>query len=288
VGNEAERHEADPWLLESLPGRESQNVEAEADRTMRRDSFDDIAHLYDENRPGYPEALFDDLIELAALTPDGRILEIGCGPGHATLPLARRGYHILAVELGTNLATIARSKLEAWPQAEVRVGTFETVPLGDAAFDLAVSASAFHWIDPAIGLPKVARELRHGGAFALWGNGRQVAESCRGFAEAVQEVYRREVPSRAGADRPRRPHGRGRILEESSLFRNVRTREYRWQQAYDAPSYLRLLSTYSDHAVMDPSTRGRLFRGIAEVVEARYGGQIILDFVTTLSIAERA
>jgi 2-polyprenyl-3-methyl-5-hydroxy-6-metoxy-1,4-benzoquinol methylase len=63
-----------------------------------RQTFDQEAEFYDEARPGYPEALFDDVVALSAIPEEGRILEIGCGTGQATVPMARRGYHILCIE----------------------------------------------------------------------------------------------------------------------------------------------------------------------------------------------
>ena len=127
------------------------------EQTRLRATFDQAALLYDEARPGYPEALFDDVVTLSGIPPGWRILEIGCGTGQATLPLARRSYRILCIELGANLATVARHKLRAYPQVEVRTGAFEDRPVEEAAFDLALSATAFHWIDPAIAYPKTAR-----------------------------------------------------------------------------------------------------------------------------------
>src|SRR5919107_280790 len=94
-------------------------------RNRLRSTFDGAALLYDEVRPGYPEDLFDDVVALSRIPSGGRILEIGCGTGQATVPLARRGYRILCVELGENLAAVARRNLAAYPQAEVRVGPFE-------------------------------------------------------------------------------------------------------------------------------------------------------------------
>ncbi len=133
----------------------------------RRATFDQVARLYDEVRPGYPEELFDDLVSLSRIAPGGRVIEIGCGTGQATLPLARRGYRIVAVELGGWLAEIARSKLASYPNAEVVVSSFEDWPLEPEAFDLAVAATSFHWIDPSVGYPKVASALRPGGHLAL-------------------------------------------------------------------------------------------------------------------------
>jgi 16S rRNA A1518/A1519 N6-dimethyltransferase RsmA/KsgA/DIM1 with predicted DNA glycosylase/AP lyase activity len=111
---------------------------------MLRATFDKAALLHDEVRPGYPEELFDDVASLSGITAGGRILEIECGTGQATVLFARRGYRVLCVELGEDLASVARRYLEAYPQAEVYVGPFEEWRLQEAAFDLVVSATAFH------------------------------------------------------------------------------------------------------------------------------------------------
>ena len=97
-------------------------------RLQLRTSFDGDALLYDEVRPGYPEALFDDVVSLSGIPIGGRILEIGCGTGQATVPLSRRGYPILCVELGENLAAVARRNLAAYPLVEVQTGDFEKYP----------------------------------------------------------------------------------------------------------------------------------------------------------------
>ncbi|MDQ4126690.1 MAG: class I SAM-dependent methyltransferase, partial [Actinomycetota bacterium] len=137
-------------------------------RLELRTSFDGAAMLYDEVRPGYPEALFDDVVSLSGIPSGGRILEIGCGTGQATVPLARRGYPIMCVELGENLAAVARRNLAAYPRVEVQTGDFEEWPLEAGTFDLAVSATAFHWLDPTVAYRKVARALKTGGAIALF------------------------------------------------------------------------------------------------------------------------
>src|ERR671910_1832171 len=113
------------------------------DRDLLRTTFDGAALLYDEVRPGYPEALFDDVEDLSGIPPGGSVLEVGCGTGQATVPLARRGYRILSVELGENLAAVARRNLADYPLVEVRTGDFEHYALQEGAFDLAVSATAY-------------------------------------------------------------------------------------------------------------------------------------------------
>src|SRR3954468_12024269 len=104
----------------------------------RRLTFDRVAELYDRVRPTYPPELIDDV---AALGP--RVLEIGPGTGQATRALVERGLEVTAVELGTNLAAIARRNV---PQAHVVNAEFETWEPERADFDAVVSFTAFHWI----------------------------------------------------------------------------------------------------------------------------------------------
>ncbi len=74
------------------------------ERERLSQTFDRAAESYDRIRPDYPEALFDDLTALAGLRPGDHLLEVGCGTGQATLPLARRGFRVTCVELGAGLA----------------------------------------------------------------------------------------------------------------------------------------------------------------------------------------
>jgi SAM-dependent methyltransferase len=120
------------------------------DRT-RRITFEEVAEIYDEVRPSYPEELIEDVLTLSGIPADGRILEIGCGPGNATLPFARRGYSILGIELGERLAALATNNCRAYPGVAIRNVAFEDWELEEKAFDLAIAADALHWIPPEVG-----------------------------------------------------------------------------------------------------------------------------------------
>jgi SAM-dependent methyltransferase len=246
------------------------------ERNRLRATFDRVAPLYDRARPCYPEALFDDVVSLSGVPPGGRILEIGCGTGQATVPLARRGYRILCVELGENLAAAARRKLAVYPQVEVRTGAFENWPIEEGAFDLAVSAEAFHWLDQAIAYRKIALALRPGGAIALFWNRHVQSDESEGFFEAAHEIYKREAPELVEEEelnlpRPDEVSGRSAEIDETGLFGEV--------------TVIRLLSTYSGHINLDSTARERLFRGIAELIDAEFGGRIIKGYLSVLYVA---
>jgi SAM-dependent methyltransferase len=258
----------------------------------RRETFDEVAELYDEVRPAYPAAMFEDIVSLSGIPDGGRILEVGCGTGKATLPFAVRGYPMTCVELGEALAAFARRKLANHPNVEVVTSSFEDWPIENAVFDLALFAQSFHWIDPALGPDKLARALRIGGAVALAWNVQVTSNESRDFFEVVQEVYREVAPELTENQGPLpndvdvSPHDG--TLAASGRFGIGVTRRYPWSTSYDALGYTKLLSTYSDHRQLPTTVRERLLERIATLIETRFGGWIPKAYVTVLYLAHRA
>ena len=70
------------------------------------------------------------LVETLGITPDMRVLDLGCGDGTTALPAAKRGAAVLGVDIAANLVTAGNSRAAAAGLANLR---FEQ---GDAA-DLA-------------------------------------------------------------------------------------------------------------------------------------------------------
>lgn len=250
----------------------------------RRTLFNSVATLYDAVRPGYPEALFEDVLALSGIPAEGRILEIGCGPGKATLPFARRGYSLLCLELGEELATLARENCRPYPRVEIQTTTFEAWETQERAFDLVISAQAFHWIPPEVGYLKVQQVLKPSGTMALFWN--QRPDSDTEFFEALAELYRAKVPHLIQEERGWEAWAK-RVeaeINETDLFSPVQVRTYPWQQLYTIDQYLNLLNTYSDHLNLTAEVRQDLFAAIRELIEA-YGGIVTRPYVTVLFLA---
>jgi trans-aconitate methyltransferase len=129
-------------------------------RERLRTTFEEVADLYEQARPTYPPEVFDDLAALARLPSAARIVEVGCGTGQATLPLAERGYEITCVELGEQLASVARRKLAHLANVEVINANFETWRPTRTGCDAAVAFTSFHWIAPETRYAKTASILR--------------------------------------------------------------------------------------------------------------------------------
>lgn len=262
---------------------------AHSDSDRLRATFDAAAELYDRTRPGYPPAVFDDLMAVSGLTSGGRVLEIGCGTGQATRPLAERGCTVVAVELGSELAAIARRNLAPFPAVEVLVAAFEDWPLPSAPFNAVVVATAWHWLDPAVRVHKAADALRSGGALATIAT-HHVAGGTVGFFEEVQSCYERWVPSTPSDLRLPEAAAVASDAEEldrSGRFGPVVFRRYQWEQAYATATYLDLLRTYSGHRALDPVTRAHLLDCIARLIDSHYDGHIVKRYLTELRVAHR-
>ncbi|MFL5807851.1 MAG: class I SAM-dependent methyltransferase [Roseiflexaceae bacterium] len=257
-------------------------------RTLRT-VFDQAVDDYDAIRPGYPSALIDDIITIAALPANGSILEIGCGTGQATIPFAQRGYQMTCLDIGPALAARAAFNCRSYPNVSIQVAAFEDWPAQLQSFDLVMSATAFHWIPPEIGYPKAAQMLKNSGALAIFSNEHPTPYT--DFFADVQQVYQRVVPEwrapQTGPTIEERIAATAATLNETLLFEPAIVRTYSWSQAYTAEEHIRLLNTYSDHRALATERQTQLFQGIADLIETAYGGTIIKQYLAVLYLAKK-
>src|SRR5262249_40036031 len=181
-------------------------------------------------------------------------IEIGCGTGQATLPLARRGYAITCVELGEQLADVARRKLAGFPDVQVINANFETWQPERTGFDAVAAFTAYHWIAPDLRYEKTAELLRERGKLAVVSAEHVLPPAGDPFfreAQGASEAVAPDDPStNADAAGPPHPDEVPDLSEEiaaSGRFRNVAGTRYLWDVIYDADDYVALLNTYSGH-----------------------------------------
>ena len=179
-------------------------------REQRRVLFDHVAGRYDATRQGYPAEFADTVIANAAIGPGADVLEIGCGTGQFTRQLAGRGFNLTAIDIGPAMVRAARRNV-ADMTARFQVCSFEDFP-DSGPFDLIVSATAFHWIDPGVGLAKAARLLRPSGWLALLTTGERYPEPLQ---NRLRELWVRHSHQDGNwADQP----GWQEALRQSRLF----------------------------------------------------------------------
>jgi SAM-dependent methyltransferase len=258
--------------------------------TRRPDSFDKVAVLYEHARPHYPLAVVDDLFSLTGLQPGCNVLEIGCGTGQITVPLAERGVRITALEPGPRLAAIARAKLAACAEVVVAESRFEDYQLPPEPFDLVVSATAFHWVDPAIRVAKSAAALRPGGYLAIidthWG----VGQDRDAFSLRSQSCYERWDPDAEPGFLPPvladLPAARSELADSPS-FAPAEHRLYQQVNPHSTASYLDLLRTFSDVQGLDAAAREGLLACLGQLINAEFNGWLDRTDTRELWLARR-
>jgi SAM-dependent methyltransferase len=114
--------------------------------------------------------------DIAAAAPDGaRVLEVGCGPGHLSIRLARQhGLNVTGLDLDPAMIERARANADRSEDSDESgpsflVGDVAALPFPDESFDLVVSTmSMHHWADPTSGMAEIDRVLRPGASALIW------------------------------------------------------------------------------------------------------------------------
>ena len=253
----------------------------------RRRSFNAHADDYRTGRPGYPPRVYELLAERCGLTAGSRVIEVGAGAGHATTELIARGANVVAVEPGEALAAMLRARC---PSAVVVDGEIETADIPCAPFDLAVAATAWHWVDSARALPRVAGLVRPGGWFAVWWNEFGDPAQRTEFRLGLDDVYRRFLPDEMHdpTDIPAsmRVAEWTERLRRDGYFDRVEAEMIRWSYRLTSDRARRLWATFPNVNELSPADRTGFLAGVGEVVD-RLGGAVDDPYVTTMYLARR-
>lgn len=263
---------------------------ADAHRDRLRRTFDTAAERYERSRPTYPDALFDRLGTVSGIAAGDRLLEVGCGTGQATRALLRRGFRVTCVEPGGQLAAVARRELAGLGEVEVVECDFEALPPHHSGYDLVLSATAWHWIDPDLRYRRAWEVVRPGGHLALWTATHVFPRDGDPIFVELQDTYD-EIGERLPDDhvlpRPGElPDARDEI-ERSGCFDVVDVSQFDWETVHDADSYIALLETFSGHIAMEPWKRDRLFGEIRARLGRRADGRLRRHWGAVLHVARR-
>lgn len=203
--------------------------------------FERMAGEYATARPPYPAALYRALADAGVIGKGRQVLEIGAGAGLATVELIRAGCDVVALEPGVQLTTQLRAVA---PTANVIQTALEDADLPETAFDAAVAATSLHWVDLAVGLPKIRSALRSDGRLAVW---RTVFGD-----DSVETEFRRRVAaivaarSTAGPARRSEPRPSMEELAQGGWFMPESSEEWRWSINLTADQVHRLFRTFSN------------------------------------------
>jgi SAM-dependent methyltransferase len=251
--------------------------------------FDGVAEEYDRVRSEYAPEIVDAACAIAGLDAGSPVLEIGCGTGKLTEALVARDLLVEAVDPGAQMVEVARRRVGDAPGVNFRIERFEDADLPAGGFAAAFSATAFHWVDPAVGWRKVANVLQPRGVFALFTH--------LGFSPLDEEIHavwasvRPESDDWVPRDRETLFDGIDARLgnvsevwswinqrdalarpEASTLFTDVRLTTVVIDEEETTERVVALTRTTSMYLGLDAGDRRRLEDGLTSVIDGAGGG----------------
>jgi SAM-dependent methyltransferase len=249
------------------------------------------AEAYRDYRPKYPNSILDEALQ--TLAPEARILEIGSGPGTATISLAQRGFHITCLEPNPEFCAMAQERLDndnCSQNVRIHNIAFEEAFLKDLDFDAVVAATSIHWIPPEVAFLKASQALKSGGALILLWN-MMVTPTSSDVYKRLQEAHGNDFVTLLewGDEQTQKDvaHAAGDLMMASGYFQDLRTNEGQQTVTYNAAQYLGLLSTYSFYMRLPRDAQHLLFERIRLVIDNDFGGSIELSHISLYHTATK-
>ena len=253
-----------------------------------RRKFDEDPAAYDRYRPGYPQELFRDVAAYSGIRAGSRLLEIGIGTGQATAPFLQIGAVVTAAELGEELAAYAAKKFRTCENVRIVCGDYMELPFAENSFELCYSATAFHWLPQEQALAKVLRELKPGGALAIFRNYPFVRRESDPTNLASSSVYEAFRPTNKTFTERSEADAQPFLTALRQVgFADVQLRLYRRVRTLPTEPYIGLLNTYSDHRALEAETRAAFEKAMREALE-RVGGVVNIYDTVELFLARKA
>jgi SAM-dependent methyltransferase len=261
---------------------------AQLDRAFGREAFGGDPANYDAARASYPDWVWSTLRDECGFGVGSAAFEIGAGTGKATGPLLALGAdRLIAIEPDPRLAAYLRGAFPT-PALTVTAETFEDVELPERAFDLGLSATAFHWLDENTALAKIARLLKPGGWWAaLWNMYGDDAypdpfhEATFGLLNGPQSMSQGKSGTPFALDAA----ARIAAIDATGAFERVLYQTSHWPLYLTADQTAALYATYSNVVAMPDFDR--VLAELHRVAETEFGGRVVRNMTTLLYLARR-
>jgi SAM-dependent methyltransferase len=152
----------------------------------------ETAGFYQRYRRGYPGEVSGALARACGLTGDDITLDLGCGTGQLTVPIAARVRAVIGVDPEPDMLVRAR---QSAAEREIRnvtwlLGADTDVPaiaslLGDGRLGVVTVGQALHWMRYRELIPALVPLLRPGGGIAVVTNGTPMWQQDRPWSQAL-------------------------------------------------------------------------------------------------------
>jgi SAM-dependent methyltransferase len=174
----------------------------------RATSFGSVAESYDRVRPGPAAEALDWLVPQDC----GLAVDVAAGTGLFTRALTGRATQVVAIEPDERMRAVLAQRS---PGVRVLAGWGEQMPLPNGCADAVFVSTAWHWLNPDLAVPEIARVLRPGGRLGVVWTSRDRREDWVAELDLLR-LPGIDAPTRAGTARTR-DDVRARLRKEHSV-----------------------------------------------------------------------
>ena len=185
---------------------------------------------------------------------------------------------MVCLDIGADLIAVAKERLEGFSNVSFVERAFEEWE-SDEKFDLVISATAFHWVDPKVRYLKASEMLKSKGFLAVFSN--QHVRKDEGFFAESQRLYDKYYSPLTTSGPTHATNFPG-----VEAFQDPIKRVYPWSQTYSSEQYIKLLGTYSGHIALPDKNKRLLFEGIANLIETKYDGRVTKHYEAVLDLRQ--
>lgn len=243
---------------------------------MRASSFGRVADDYDRLRPGPAAEALDWLVPPGCATA----VDLGAGTGLFTRALHQKVADVIAVEPDERMRAVLTARS---PGVRAVAGRGEDIGVPDASADALFVSSAWHWLDPDLAVPEIARVLRDGGRLGvLWTNRDHKAAWVAEADGLLRPPGTRETDGSRG--RPLRF-----ALPDGASFENVASASFAFTRTMTVDDAVAWLATYSSVIIAPEAERAAGLARTREALLARAnpGGLVEIPMRSTCWRADR-
>lgn len=248
--------------------------------------YGNVTQAYDRTRPRYPVRLLEKMMEITGLQPKNKVLEIGAGPGIATIELAKLGLEVVALEPNLSACELARAKCDEYSQVKLVNTTFEAWDLQEQKFDAIVATTSFHWIEPEVRIQKTASALKRVGYLVLlWNTPPQPSDRILESLKSIYQIYTPKLTPPESIQNHQQSIGKfAAEMMDSGYYQDVISESLISQVTYSIDDYLTLLTTLSPYIGLSEELRKDLLAALKTKLQQNYGDKLQLSYLSMMQI----
>jgi ubiquinone/menaquinone biosynthesis C-methylase UbiE len=268
---------------------------------MVRGRFKGTAWFYARYRPWYPDVLFNYMKDSFHLNGSENLLDLGCGPGHLAIPIAKYVKQVIGVDPepemlieAERLADYNKVKNIKWVRGSSN--ELDRLLFSDK-FKLTTMGRSFHWMDREHTLSSLFNKTLHGGGITIIQENHDETRK-RKWQKAINLVTERWLGERKekeqkypvekfsiynikdndnnNANKNKKHHDK---FVAASNFSDMKIWKYNYQRTWNIRSIMGLLYSKSSSSIYVLGNKRKLFQDdiIKTLSEIQPSGEFIED-----------